>query len=407
MSASVYTPTLKVTVAGVDVSPYVAEAHVSLGVDLMTSEATIHFTQSIGVNPYDLVYVSAGLTEVNGQVLRFGGYAVLPEDTNWVYTEQLSAKGPLYMCDLVVAPDDIWADELAVQQAFAWAQPWNPPGVDLSNAGAGQLDTDIISYLITQSNMQSWMGVLGGNNNILGTKAWDQFVWRRGQSARQMISDIDDPSLGMVTYESLGGSILRSQIWYVGPTGGTNQYTLSESAGDILDGSTASVNTKDVANRVVVTGWDPGDGQNVAVYVGASQGLPPNQTYVSLYKQSPYIENRVGPTGVVLTPQPYDCTSTAYWWWSEHSAPILDVTINTWRDDGFWPTAYVGVTSAHLLNPSVNQGMRIRHIDIDVVAGGGNVEFTQTLALRWVYAPYAPSLPVLGDALPLVTGQAY
>ena len=139
MSVSVCTPTLKVTVAGVDVTQYVAEAHVSLGIDLMTSEATIDFVQPIGVNPYDLVYVYAGLTEVNGQVLRFGGYAVLPEDTNWVYTEQLSAKGPLYMCDLVVAPDDIWADELAVQQAFAWAQPWNAPGVDLSNAQWTQL----------------------------------------------------------------------------------------------------------------------------------------------------------------------------------------------------------------------------------------------------------------------------
>ncbi len=271
--------------------------------------------------------------------------------------------------------------------------------------GAGQRDSDQILAVLDACGLTPHVADptdIGGLAYLLGTqvKAFEQFCWRRGQSGLQYIESLDAMH-GFRTFETSDGWIKRRLTSNLVPFFSTVQYTLNENQ-DILEGATIQRDIETIFNRVVVTGWDDGTGDNVFVRYGAVDVLPPGISIVTESFQSALIEHKFNgevyvagpgvPPALVGTLIPgFSCEEASTYWLAQYQYPMLEAVIPTWRDEPFQPGDIVYLNCPHLLG--VNQAMTVKHVECEVTP----TAFTQTLTLRAQdYAVFRgpPTLPL-------------
>jgi hypothetical protein len=183
-------------------------------------------------NEEDDISVTAGTSNVlerfTGKVRRFRPQA-FPKSI------EMLAMGTLAYAAEWSPYEEIWFDEVfasgATDQAIVqWALGF-VPGVSFS------------------------AGNIGGTGITLGVSAPEVFNWSPGTSAWSYIQQIDRATLYR-TYQTHDGTIHRVQM--IGHPNETPSFTLANE--DVLDGSTASRNTEQTRNAVLVRGHDYGDG---------------------------------------------------------------------------------------------------------------------------------------------------
>jgi len=386
---------LTVTLAGSDVTVGVERFHARYGYDQRIPEVDVDFATTPTFVDWGTLVIQAGLTSLASDTsgpstTRFNGLAVNNGVNFWPYTPHLAGRGWLVQADKTLVTDDLWARYLSPADnpdPLVTPASWDPPGIDMTLDGAGQTDSDQILAVLDSCGLSGNVGSILGLPYLLGTQvqAFEQFVWRRGQSGLQYIESLDAMH-GYRTYETTGGTINRKLTSNLVPLFATVQYTLNENQ-DVLEGATLSRDIDNIFNRVVVTGWDDGSGDNVWVQLGGVDILPPGETIMTENFQSSFIEHlELGevyiagphvPPALVGTLVPgFSCQEAAEYWLGQFQYPMLEAVVPTWRDDPFQPGDIVYLNCPHLLG--VNQAMTCKHIEIEVTP----TTFTQTLTLR-------------------------
>ncbi len=369
---------LSVFLGGVDVTSGVDRVHTRFGFDQRVAECDLDLALTPTFSDWGTLVVQAGLTSIASDtsgpgVTRFNGLAVNNGVGSFFpYTVHIAGRGWLVIADRLRVPNDLWGNFDMLVDPLAIAQKYDPPGIDMTNNGAGQTDVQMINSVLATAGLTGRVGTIGGKNYLLGTmvKAFEQFVWRRGQSALEYIEYLD----GMFffrTYETPSGTINRQQVSQLVPPFYTLQYTLNENV-DILDGATIQRDIEHIRNRVEVQGWDDGSGQNVFIGYTSASPLPPGIAYETENIASALIER----TNYADPGDGLSCEEVANWWLTELQNPMLQATVSTWRDDPFKPGDIVYLNCPHLLG--VNQAMTLTHVECEVTP----TTFTQILTLR-------------------------
>lgn len=407
---------LTVLLNGVDITASVERFRARFGYDLRVCECDIDcaLIPSVGwpANAeYATLQVTAGLVNSarlvvpetgslpSGNIQRFNGLAINAGADFWPNTPKIVGRGWLTLADRLAVPTDAWGtylnpfdnpDPLAVPSKF------DPPGIDMTLDGFGQTDSDQVIYVLSQCGLtpriNHYPDDIGGLPYLLGTqtKAYEQFVWRRGQSGLSYIEELD-AMYGFRTFETAYGFILRQLTSNLVPLFSTVGFTVNENT-NILEGASIVRDIEQIRNRVEVRGWDPGDGGNVWASAGSAAPLPPGIALVSEYVQSALIEKyQALDPGDGLSSE-----ETAGYWLGQLQYPMFEAVVPTWRDDAFAPGSIVYLNAPHLLG--VNQAMTCKHLEIEVTPN----TFTQYLTLRaqdyGVFRGY-PALPLtLGAA---------
>lgn len=395
---------MTVTIGGTDQSAKVERVRCRFGWDQRVCECDGDFPLSLPYpSGYETLLVQAGLTAdsilhpvsdtFGPSTTRFNGLVINTAVQHWPYTMKPQGRGWLTLADRLTVPDDAWANYLnpfVNPNPLATPSKYDPPGIDMTNNGAGQTDSAQVLYVLNAAGLtpriQTYPSDIGGLPYLLGTqvKAFEQFVWRRGQSGLQYIESLD-AMYGFRTFENPSGYIVRQLTSTLVPQFSTVQYTLNENT-DIIEGASITRDIENVRNRIEVQGWDPGDGSNVWAAFGSASPLPPGITLVSETFSSSLVEKfQQTDAGDGLA-----CDTAANYWRQQLQYPMLEAVVPTWRDDPFKPGDVVYLNAPHLLG--VNQAMRLKHLEIEVTP----TTFTQYLTLRAQdYAVYRgpPVLP--------------
>lgn len=389
-----------VTVDSVDVtSKVVLPLRASYGFDLRIAEASLRFRElPTGLTNWSTVQISMGRvgTGTTGNVQRFDGYCFDTTWELWPHTMQVPCKGPLIIADVARVPEDEYADQ--IPYGLPAVAEYLAPGIDLSvnpDTGANWRDSDMVTWVLTKCGLASKIVFIGGIGKYLGTIAFDQFIWRRGQSGLGYIEELDKIALGFRTYDTIAG-IRRTQTSprtpFLDDRIDTNEAT------HLLEGTVNTAQLAETANRIVVTGMDYGGYPMVAVETAGHVSPPPGLAYITYPFSSPMIEldepDNVDNLGL-------SCREVAQWLIEEKNRRFYDVQIVTWQDNLFVPGNTVYVNAPHLAGPSIGtwsgsgilQSMWIRRVDTEIAENGA---FTQRLHVR--AADYyandpAPTLP--------------
>ncbi len=377
-----------VSIDGVDVSDKVAlPIRCSYGYDLRIAEATLHFHElPSGLTNWSTVSISMGRvgTGTTGLTQRFAGYCYDTTWELWPLTMTVPCKGHLVLADVVRVPED----EEAEADGLPLVAEYLAPGLDLSadpSSGAAWTDADMVTYVLGECGLAAKIvaGGIGGTGKYLGQLAFDQFVWKRGQSGLQYIEALDQFCLGYRTYDTIAG-IRRTQVSPRTPFL-DNRIDVNE-AGHLLEGSSTTVQLAATANRIVVEGMNYGGYSLVAVETAAHVSAPPGITYVTHAFKSPMIEldepDDVDNIGL-------SCREVAQWLLTEKNSKYFESNLVTWQDDLFVPGDTVYQNSPHMGGPNaessfgegVQQSLWIRRADCEIGADGA---FTQRLNLRAV-----------------------
>jgi len=382
---------LQVTAGALDLSPQCLDVTIRLGYDLRVSECEITLTSlATTVAYWDALVIHAGThstggdtaSDIAGQangIKRFDGYVTDINFDDWPNSVKLKGNGPLVLAQRMVVQADSEAlhASLTVAEALAIPSKYDAPGIDMSanpDTNAPWTDADMVTWVLGQCGLAGRIDAkgIGGTGHILGSLAFDQFVWRRGQSALSFIEDLEKVCLGFRTFEVLGGTIARANTSPRAPFELT-VYTFLEGTDVGFDAAQATLgwSALEIRNRAVVQGYDAGGGPEVAVVIGAVSTLPPGILYDSIELSSPMIENSFtadGGTGLA-------CDEVANWLLAERAYPILEGPVPTWRDDPFSPGQVIYLNAPAL---AVNQSMWLKAVEIRVTSDS----FTQTLTLK-------------------------
>lgn len=374
-----------VTVGGVDVTTKVVLPLTwTYGFDLRIAEATLRFHElPAGLTNWSEVSISAGRvgTGTTGVVQRFSGYCYDTTWELWPLTMTVPCRGHLVLADVVKVPED----EEAEQEGLPLVAEYLAPGIDLSanpNTGAAWTDTDMVLWVLNKCGLGTKVIAIGGTGQTLGTLAFDQFTWKRGQSGLQYIESLDQICLGYRTYDTVGG-IRRTLVSPRTPFL-DNRIDVNE-AGHLLAGSNTTVQLASTANRVVVTGMDYGGLAMVAIETDTHVAAPPGAAYVTHYFRSPMIElDEPDPDGIGLS-----CREVAQWQLLEKNSKYFESNLVTWQDNLFTPGDTAYQNSPHMGGPNelssfgegVQQSLWIRRATGEIGADGS---FTQRLNLRAV-----------------------
>lgn len=367
---------LQVTAGGQDITEYVLRARVRLDFGLRVPEAEVYVHDlPNGLGTWSPLQVVAGCVGeyASGPVQRFDGYVIDPEHELWPQAKALRGKGQLYLAERCVVPQDEEAD----LEGLPLAAEYLAPGIDMSchpTTYADWTDAQMVTWLLQQAGLGARIGLIQGNPHLLGTQAFEQFVWRRGQSALSFIEELDRISCGFRTYESTNGLIYRVKASPNAPFDST-RVDINESI-HILPGARIVKSTKDARSRFVVTGFDDGAGQVVAVESIDHVAPPPGVSVETMTFNSPLLErDEPGDTTDGLS-----CREVAQWMAAEYGQAMFEATVPTWLDHPFVPGALAYLNSPRLAG--VMQTLWVRGIEIDVTPNS----FTQTLTLRGAYA---------------------
>lgn len=344
MSGVIRTPYLRVTCDGQEVTNRLS-ASWTLGYDLRIGEATIVVPFSPPWSKYySYIVIEAGANQATSAV-RWSGFIVEFDSTSYPGAVALICRGPLYFADL--------------DQCDAAA------GIDLSAAGAGQTDQAIVAFLLFEAGLAAYHGTLGGTGKTLGTLAKDQYLWPLGQSALAMIDAIDQISLGYRTFETTGGSIIRTQI--TANPGTTPAATFTDGV-DILAESTNQQSVMSIKNAVAITGYnDPATGAQFSYNLQQANPYIINGVRVESLS-SPLIESSTtGGTGV-------SCQEVAEWLLPEVNRGLDTLSLATPRDDNVGPGSTIAVNDLQRLG--LNQNLWVQRVQGSFDASGFTQHFT-------------------------------
>lgn len=392
------TKLLQVTIGGVDVSQYVDSVTSHLGFDVKVPTCEIKFLMAPPtVDAWQEVTFEAGLASADcaGRLRRFTGF-VAPNKPgeSWRNSLNLTCKGHLHLAELTKVPDDEDAD----LEGLPLAPDYQAPGIDLSlnpDTLAEWSDADMVAWVLGQAGLTSYLSDIGGTGRILGSYAFEQFWWRRGQSALDFISQLDTVCLGFRIYEDASGLIHRREVTPRVPFL-DNRIDLQEGL-HVLSGCSVNRLTDHLANRVLVQGFDDGSGAlRHARPVSASE-LPPGVPTRTEALSSPMLESETEGEGIGLS-----CEAVSNWLADEVSEVKLEATVPTWRDDAFSPanTAYLNIAHPYV----VQQSLWIRSVETSI---GRRQLFKQQLGLfgrlyRVGAAPQAGGMSLPNDLNPRV-----
>jgi hypothetical protein len=372
---------LTVTAAGNDISQSVETAKIHLGFQRRFAEATLTFLETPAYwSAWDTLLIAAGINanDMSGSQTRFNGYCLDPSTTHWPYVPQLVGQGALAIADRTIVTADAYADTiLAPSTPAKW---WDiatssgyVDGIDLTQGDVnGKTDSNMVTFILTTCGLASRIATpsdIGGLAPLLGSYAFDQFVWRVKQSALQAIEELEKVSGGtFVTYETLDGHIKRSQQTAFAPF--SPVFTFDEGT-HILEGATVTREVGNIKNRVIVTGYDDGSGPYTYMGTSGVTILPPGSIYqVESYPCS-MLESDTNAQGVGMS-----CEAVSNLLLPLLAYPMLNVTLPTHWDYPFEPGQVVYVNAPHLLG--VNQAMWVQEVEIMVTP----TDFTQTLTLK-------------------------
>lgn len=388
--------TFTVTVDGTDISDDVLSLRLRFGFDLRVSEAEVTIRQypvSASIDYWKALVIDCGRvgTGCTGSYRRFDGYVYDLDYSLWPYAVKIIGRGPLVLAQRVKVPEDDEADGTTSLTA-----EYEAPGIDMSlnpDTEAEWTDAEMVTWVLGKCGLAGRLGQIGGVGRLLGSYAFDQFVWRRGQSGLEFLESLDQIALGQRTFERLGGQIVRAQTGFFAPFSQV-EATFNEGA-DLLEGATLNRSAKDARNRVVVQGWDDGGGAMLAVETAGHPAPPPGVAWETEFLSSPLIElDEPAIDGYGLS-----CREVAQWLIGEVSHTWIEATFPTWRDDPVSPGDVVYLNSPHL-GPN-NQSMWVKHVEVEIDERGA---FTQTLTLRApAYWP-GPGVAALAASLPVGLG---
>lgn len=365
--------TVTVTTGGgpLDLTPYVLEASWSQGVSQRVGDASLTLTSlPTSVARWDEITITGGLV---GRTIsqRFGGHVQDFRHRHWPSGVSVKCVGYLGLAGRVRPGSDADAeaqDAMAAAGAFgsvtetvidgvtyyvytpaavdtSTAAAYQARGVDLTNGHVGATDGAMVLQVLAACGLSSKCGQIGGTERVLGATAFEQFVWRRDQTALDLIAALDSVSLGHRTFDAPDGTIRRVLTGPRTPTA-TLAVALVEGT-DILEGASLDDLAGSVANRVQVDGWNDGSGAKSAVATGVSpESLPSGLSYTTKKYDSRLIERgRLAETGTGLS-----CEEVALWHLHEDGTLWRRATLPTWRDDVVIPGEQISVTASHLGN---------------------------------------------------------
>lgn len=274
--------------------------------------------------------------DISTAVVRFAGFILRFSAHASPMTTDIVCKGWLYF-----ATTDMNND---------------PAGIDLSGAGAGQTDQAIVAFLLHEAGLDAFVGSLGGTGKTLGTVATDQYRWAFGQSALDCIDQFDTVCLGYRTFETFGGTIIRTQI--TAAPGATAAATFTEGV-DMEAESTSDATIENIKNQVQVTGYTDNTGAqfNYTLFQ-ANPNIPDGADTQQL--SSPLLESsNTGGAGL-------SCQEVA-----EYLLPVVNrgletVLCQTPRDDVIGPGMTIAIDAVGRLGVRQNlwvQGMAWNYTD--------------------------------------------
>lgn len=193
--------------------------------------------------------------------------------------------------------------------------------------GGPATDQAIVTAVLSQVGIASYIGGIGGTGRTLGTIAPEEFTWKPNETALSYIQRIDAVSLGYRTYWD-GGSIVRLQLSSV--PSGSPSHTFTEGE-DIADG-TGGRTVFDSYNAVRVGGYAVGDFLDPRIWY-ATGGYQSGVTRVFNF-DSPMIERRAEASpGSGLS-----CEAVANYWLDELDREIVRVQMRTPLNGLYLPT---------------------------------------------------------------------
>jgi hypothetical protein len=383
----------------VDLTPYVKECSVRYDLSHRVSEATLSLTSwPPGVQYWDYITVWAGLAPrvpsgpddpaTHGGLERFAGYVWDPSFDLWTPRATMLARGPLILADRMRVPTD---EELDAVSSPPLTVDYSAPGIDMSrnpDTSAAWRGQDMITWALTKSGLAAKIGPIGGTDHILGSAAFDQFVWRRQESALQFVEKLDAISMGYRTYDAMPctcadpvKNVLRTRIDMLPDV--ENVVCTFWEGRDLFAGSSLQRAPSLIRNCVRVEGWNPGTGPMVYVATGAHPVPPADWPVGVTYLDTETISSGLIELDLPPDPQTYDqgisAKEIADWTLAQRLHDWWTMTAVTWRDDPITAGNSIYVNAPHLGGDlACNQAWWVQAVEVTVGPGS----FRQRLNLR-------------------------
>lgn len=340
-------PFLQVTVGGT-LLVNVLSATMSHGLDIVVATATVELTENPGGIPYNSeVQITCGAGVNNA--MRFRGLFKKTVANMWPHTWSMVCRGMLSR-----------ADEF--QQAKGAALPGFVTSILNQRLPiVGMTMADLVgtnpatdgNYVLAVLNQVPDLVVSPDNIHDTGhifTEAFKDLTWQPYVTALAQCQKLDEVSLGMRLFESLGGVISRQAVFGYPTAQGDTQFTEGV---DVLTGI-GERSVEQLANAVYVEGATIGAFPGlIMAYVTGSNGLQGDAA------SSPHI--------VQVSSQLIDSNDFALavgeWKLGEVNRETVDVTLTTFRDDVIAPGRTVAVFIPHA---AVTEPVWVQHVDIEV-----------------------------------------
>ncbi len=363
------------------------------GYDVGTASATVELSERPAFIPanYSVVNIycdagpsiagwPGGTPTLYGHPLRFSGIFLRTEATLYPHIFSMVCRGNLYRADqfrqsmYAGLPATLLAQHLKDLLQFSIL---GQRLTDLLN-GASPTDQNIVlSILNTVPGLNVNAADIGGTGRIFGTVNAREFAWPPYRSALEMIQQFDQVCLGYRTYETLGGRIVRSQIFGY-PNAGPAQTQFTEGL-DIWEGR-GTRTVEPLINAVYVEGAavpQAGAGLIYGFIQGANplQPLPVVEQFSSSWIEGPSSTGDPNdPSGISSPGQPLNAIDVALWKLSERNRELVNIQFTTFRDDLLLPGITIAVNSPLM---AVQEPVWLQRVEIRMTSNP--VLFQQTL----------------------------
>lgn len=318
-----------VTKNGTAWTPNLIGITVTAGFDQQVMEATIKAVTDNGHPALgDWIEIIMGATSGTA-TKRFAGYFMEADYTLW-------PREVSFLCKSVLV------------RAQNYANPAQN-GTDLSAAGVGQTDQDMVTQILTACGLTTGghvtLGTIGGLGRTLGKRATAYYIWSEGDDGLSAIQLIDELCQGYRTFDVLDAGvakIVRRQVSII-PSGSPSA-TFNQ--GDDILAATNQISIVSSRNKFLVTGYNPSTAQanTVGFTKNGVSGSPLPFVAEWSYSSSmiEYDTEAHRPSGEGVS-----CEEIADWANGQYNLPIIKVPFTTQRDDEILPGDLIAVIADH------------------------------------------------------------